>query len=104
MFCQKKNLRRKKSHTLMLNFFLKLKFVRRKSMISLLFHRPQCRIVHQQLLKKTSDLTVFYKSQSTTKTPPRNWENLQTERYFLRLMYTSHAVLYFKSLFLSLGK
>lgn len=30
MFCQKENLRRKKSHTLMLNFFLKLKFVRRK--------------------------------------------------------------------------
>lgn len=40
MFCQKKNLRRKKSHTLMLNFFLKLKFVRRKNMISLLFYRP----------------------------------------------------------------
>lgn len=59
MFCQKENLRRKKSHTFMLNFFLKLKFVRRKNMISLLFHRPQCRIVHQQLLKKTSDLTVF---------------------------------------------
>lgn len=30
MFCQKENLRRKKSHTLMLNFFLKLRFVRRK--------------------------------------------------------------------------